>query len=127
MEGLGPSTWASDPVLAPARHLLERLLDTPDWGEIAFVVALLFDPAVAGLFLSRFLRRHATVEVVSMVHDADEAAHVHSVPADHVTTVATTPWRNRVRSALGLMGSTPLTHSEGGSGSRPTSWSMSAP
>lgn len=38
---------------------MERLLDCPDWGEILFVVALLFDAGVAGLFLPRFLRRHA--------------------------------------------------------------------
>ena len=59
VEGLGPATWTSDPALAPARALVERLLDCPDWGEVVFVLALLFDPAVAGMFCSRFLRRYA--------------------------------------------------------------------
>lgn len=59
VEGLGPQAWASDPALAPARRLLERLLDCPDWAEVLFVVALLFDAAVATMYCSRFLRRFA--------------------------------------------------------------------
>jgi methane monooxygenase component A beta chain/propane monooxygenase small subunit len=59
VDGLGPEVWTYDPVMAPVRLVVERILDTPDWVEIAFVVALLFDPLVANLFLSRFLRRFA--------------------------------------------------------------------
>jgi methane monooxygenase component A beta chain/propane monooxygenase small subunit len=59
VDGLGPDVWATDPVMAPVRRVVERLLETDDWVEVVFVVALLFDPLVANFFLSRFLRRFA--------------------------------------------------------------------
>lgn len=59
VDGLGPEVWAHDPVMAPMRRVVERLLETPDWVEVAFVIAVLFDPVIANLFLSRFLRRFA--------------------------------------------------------------------
>ena len=58
----------------------------------------------------RHLRSHASVDLVSMVHDDAEQKAVGDVPADHVTVVRTTPWRNRVRSAILLATSAPLTH-----------------
>lgn len=57
------------------------------------------------------LRRHASVDLLSMVHDAAEAGASADVPADSVTIVRTTPWRNRVRSAFLLPTGVPLTHS----------------
>jgi sugar transferase (PEP-CTERM/EpsH1 system associated) len=58
----------------------------------------------------RHLRGRASVDLVSLVHDEDEASAVADVPADHVTVVGATPWRNRVKSAARLLTSTPLTH-----------------
>jgi methane monooxygenase component A beta chain/propane monooxygenase small subunit len=56
-DGLGPDTWANHPAMEPMRLIVERLLETDDWCEIVFVIAMLVDPLVANLFLSRFLRR----------------------------------------------------------------------
>ena len=58
----------------------------------------------------RHLSAHATVDLVSLVHDSDEASATATVPADRVTVVPVTPWRNRVRAGLSLSGSRPLTH-----------------
>jgi methane monooxygenase component A beta chain/propane monooxygenase small subunit len=59
LDGLGLATWADDPALVPTRQFIEALLETPDWVEIAVVIALIFDPTVSEFFLSRFLRRFA--------------------------------------------------------------------
>jgi glycosyltransferase involved in cell wall biosynthesis len=51
------------------------------------------------------------VDLLSLVHDADEAAQAGGrIPARRVTVVRTTPWRNRVRSAMTLPTARPLTH-----------------
>jgi sugar transferase (PEP-CTERM/EpsH1 system associated) len=60
--------------------------------------------------LLRHLRPHASIEVVSFVDDPADAAQSHLVPADRVTTVSVTPWRNRVRAACLLATARPLTH-----------------
>lgn len=58
------------------------------------------------------LRRHAEIELVSLVHDDDEASHVDDVRAfvSRVTTLRVTPLRSRMNAALALLGKTPLTH-----------------
>jgi sugar transferase (PEP-CTERM/EpsH1 system associated) len=58
----------------------------------------------------KFLRPHARVEVLSLVHDAEEASQVSSVPADLVRVVRATPWRNRARALFALSTDAPLTH-----------------
>jgi sugar transferase (PEP-CTERM/EpsH1 system associated) len=58
----------------------------------------------------KYLHSQVSVDVLSLVHDAEEASHVQDVPAERVTAVRTSPWRNRVRSGLALPTSTPLTH-----------------
>ena len=58
------------------------------------------------------LREHAEVELVSLVHDDEEASHVDEVRAfvSHVTTLRVSPLRSRVNAALALPTRTPLTH-----------------
>lgn len=58
------------------------------------------------------LREHAEIELVSLVHDDEEASHVDEVRAfvSHVTTLRVTPWRSRINGARALLGRTPLTH-----------------
>lgn len=58
------------------------------------------------------LRRHADVELVSLVHDDEEASHVDEVRAfvSHVTTLRVTKLRSRVNAAMALLSGTPLTH-----------------
>lgn len=58
-DGSGPTAWECDPVLAPTRRFVQRLLATRDWAEVAIAVALVFDPLIAEFFLSQFLRRFA--------------------------------------------------------------------
>lgn len=58
----------------------------------------------------RHLSRFASVDLLSLVHDSAEAAQVGGLPVKRVTVVRTTPWRNRVRAALMLPTSRPLTH-----------------
>ena len=58
------------------------------------------------------LKNRADVELVSLVHDADEASHVPDVErfVSRVTAVRVPTLRNYVRSAATLLGDTPLTH-----------------
>jgi sugar transferase (PEP-CTERM/EpsH1 system associated) len=58
------------------------------------------------------LREHAEIELVSLVHDDEEASHVDEVRAfvSHVTTLRVTTLRCRVNAALALPTRTPLTH-----------------
>lgn len=58
------------------------------------------------------LRRHAEIELVSLVHDDEEATHVDEVRrfVSNVTTLRVTKLRGRVNAALALTTGTPLTH-----------------
>lgn len=58
------------------------------------------------------LRGRAEVELVSLVHDDDEAAHIDEVAAlaANVTTVRVPNWRNRLTAAAALLTERPLTH-----------------
>jgi len=57
------------------------------------------------------LGREASVSLLSLVHDREEeAADLSSLPITHATLVRTTPWRNRMRSAMALPTRQPLTH-----------------
>jgi sugar transferase (PEP-CTERM/EpsH1 system associated) len=58
------------------------------------------------------LKDRAEVELVSLVHDDEEAAHVDEVRSfvARVATVRVPKLRNYVRSAMTLLGDTPLTH-----------------
>ena len=58
------------------------------------------------------LHRRAEVELVSLVHDDDEASHVNEVRefVARVTAVRVTPFRNRVNAAMSLFTGAPLTH-----------------
>ena len=58
------------------------------------------------------LRTRAAVELVSLVHDADEAAHVDDVRAfvPHVTALRVPRWRTRVNAVAALAAHRPLTH-----------------
>lgn len=58
------------------------------------------------------LREHADVELVSLVHDDEEASHIETVRAfiPDVTMLPVTKFRNYLRGAALLAGRTPLTH-----------------
>ena len=58
------------------------------------------------------LHRRAEVELVSLVHDDEEASHVDEVRGfvSRVTAVRVTPLRNRMNAALSLLTGGPLTH-----------------
>lgn len=58
------------------------------------------------------LRRHAQIELVSLVHDDEEASHVDEVRAfvSNVTTLRVAKWRGYLNAALALLTGTPLTH-----------------
>lgn len=57
--GLGRAVWLDDTALQPARRVVEGLMATADWGQVAVVTSLLFDPLFGRFVLSRFLRRVA--------------------------------------------------------------------
>jgi len=67
---------------------------------------------VRAYHIIRQLARHASVHVVSLVHDDAEAAEVETMRRDGltVTTARVSRARNLVRGAAGLLSSTPLTH-----------------
>lgn len=58
------------------------------------------------------LKQRAEVELVSLVHDDEEASHVEEVRqfVTRVTTVRVPKLRNYARAAMTLLGDTPLTH-----------------
>lgn len=58
------------------------------------------------------LHRRAEVELVSLVHDDEEASHVDEVRkfVTRVTAVRVTPFRNRMNAAVSLFTGGPLTH-----------------
>jgi methane monooxygenase component A beta chain/propane monooxygenase small subunit len=59
LDGLGVPIWRDDPAMAPTRELVEALLSTSDWVEVAVAIALIVDPIVSTFFLGQFLRRSA--------------------------------------------------------------------
>jgi sugar transferase (PEP-CTERM/EpsH1 system associated) len=58
------------------------------------------------------LREHAEIDLVSLVHDDEEASHVDEVRAfvSNVTTLRVSPLRNKLNAGLALLTNTPLTH-----------------
>jgi sugar transferase (PEP-CTERM/EpsH1 system associated) len=61
--------------------------------------------------LIRSIAEYADVDLVSFVHDKEEARHIPDLqPVAHVTGVPIPRWRNAVRGILTLPGSRPLTH-----------------
>jgi sugar transferase (PEP-CTERM/EpsH1 system associated) len=60
--------------------------------------------------LLQHLSRQAVVDLVSFVHDPEEAREGSRLPVGRLSAVRTTPWRNRVRSVVSLPTSRPLTH-----------------
>jgi len=58
------------------------------------------------------LREHAEIDLVSLVHDDEEASHVDEVRAfvSSVTALPVTTWRSRAKAVRALVTRTPLTH-----------------
>ncbi|MGD0288113.1 MAG: monooxygenase [Candidatus Binataceae bacterium] len=50
--------WLGDPVYQPLRRLVETLMATDDWAEIAFAVNLVIDPIATEVGVSRLIRHH---------------------------------------------------------------------
>ena len=50
--------WLNDPVYQPLRRLVESLMATDDWAEIAFAVNLVIDPIATEVGVSRLVRHH---------------------------------------------------------------------
>src|SRR6185295_927903 len=67
---------------------------------------------IRAFHMLRSISRHADVDLVSLVHDEEEASHEHDL--DDIissTTVVRVPRvRNVARAALALLDGTPLTH-----------------
>ncbi len=55
----GKQHWLNDPAYQPLRELVESLMATEDWAELAFAVNLIIDPITTELGVSRMLRHHA--------------------------------------------------------------------
>jgi len=82
-------------------YLTHRLPYAPNRGD-----------RIRAYYTLRVLRGHADVDVVSLVHDTEEASHRDelSALAASVTTAPVTPIRNHVRGAIALPSARPLTH-----------------
>lgn len=50
--------WLGDPIYQPLRRLVELLMATDDWAEIAFAVNLVIDPITTEIGVSRLVRLH---------------------------------------------------------------------
>ena len=60
----------------------------------------------------QFLRTRAEVELVSLIHDDEEAVHVEDMRAivPRVTALRVPPWRTRANAAAAMVSNQPLTH-----------------
>ena len=60
----------------------------------------------------QYLRTRAELELVSLIHDDEEAVHVEDVRAfvPHVTALRVPPWRTRANAAAAMITQQPLTH-----------------
>jgi hypothetical protein len=82
-------------------YLTHRLPYAPNRGD-----------RIRAYYTLKVLRGHANVDVVSLVHDTDEASHRDelSAIAASVTTVPVSRLRNYARGAITLPSARPLTH-----------------
>ena len=53
----GKDHWLGNPIYQPLRKLVELLMVTDDWAEIAFAVNLIIDPIATEIGVSRLVRR----------------------------------------------------------------------
>jgi Methane/Phenol/Alkene Hydroxylase len=59
-DSAGKDHWLGDPTYQPLRKLVESLMATDDWAEVAFAVNLVVDPITTEIGVSRLVRHHAT-------------------------------------------------------------------
>lgn len=77
VEGAGMDAWLNDPVCQPARRLVERLMSTRDWCEMALMTNLVVEPLFTAFIGSEFFRRLApwhgdvVTPVIEMTAEAD--------------------------------------------------------
>ncbi len=55
----GKDHWLYDPAYQPLRKLVESLMATEDWAELAFAVNLIVDPITTEVGVGRMIRHHA--------------------------------------------------------------------
>jgi hypothetical protein len=71
------AVWLESPIWQPTREVVELLMGCRDWGEINFVINMLFEPVVAALFntelVLRFAPRHgdSVTPVIAAGAEAD--------------------------------------------------------
>jgi methane monooxygenase component A beta chain/propane monooxygenase small subunit len=58
-DGSARQAWLEDPAYQPLRRLVEEVIASEDWAEVAVVVNLVFDPIVTELAVSQLVRRNA--------------------------------------------------------------------
>lgn len=79
--------WMESPIWQPLRQLVELLMASRDWGEINFVINLIYEPLVATLFtrelLSRFAAHHGdtVTPVIAAGAEADSELRIASAKA----------------------------------------------
>lgn len=61
LEGDAKARWLSDPVYQPARRLVEALIATTDWAELAVAVNLVIAPIVSEVALGGLVRKPAAL------------------------------------------------------------------
>ncbi|MFR9802049.1 hypothetical protein ACL02T_07065 [Pseudonocardia sp. RS010] len=76
-EGNGMDAWLNDPILQPARRLVERLMSAGDWCEMVLMTNLVVEPMFTAFAGSEFFRRlapwhgDAVTPVIEMTAEAD--------------------------------------------------------
>ena len=69
------SLWMESPIWQPTREVVELLMASRDWGEINFVINLIYEPLLAALFsrdlVMRFAPRHGD-PVTSVIAEGAE-------------------------------------------------------
>ena len=58
-DNAGKQHWLNDATYQPLRELVETLMATEDWAELAFAVNLVIDPIATEIGVSRLVRHHA--------------------------------------------------------------------
>jgi hypothetical protein len=81
--------WMESPLWQPTRQVVELLMASRDWGEINFVVNLIYEPLLAAMFsrelVSRFAPRHGDAVTPTLAAGAETDREYHQSAAAALT------------------------------------------
>lgn len=84
-DGSCKTLWMESPIWQPTRKVIEFLMASRDWGEINFVINLIYEPLLAALFsrelVLRFAPRHGDAVTPAIAEGAETDRHYRQLAA----------------------------------------------